>query len=62
MNTTIGPLVSQTAKENLISHIKRSVEKGAKIAYGALDYKVNDQALAEGHFLSPVIIENIDKT
>ena len=62
-STTLGPLSMAKQVENLKSQVKISVDKGAKIVYGDLNYKINDsnQSLHNGYFFNPMILENINK-
>lgn len=61
MNTTIGPLVQQRAIDSLRNQIQKSIDKGAKVSYGHLDYKQSDPNLKEGFYFHPMILENITK-
>jgi succinate-semialdehyde dehydrogenase/glutarate-semialdehyde dehydrogenase len=59
--TTIGPLINQKAKDNLIKQVKQSVDNGAKIIYGGLDYKMTDSNLKDGSYFHPLILDNVTK-
>jgi len=39
--------------------VKESLDKGATIAYGELNYKVEDPNLKDGFFFHPMILENV---
>ena len=60
--TTIGPLAQKRGRDNLREQVKNSVLKGAKVLYGNVDFEINDQALKDGYFFEPMVLENITKT
>ena len=41
--------------------MRESISKGAKVAYGSLDYIPSDEALKDGAFVHPMILEDIPK-
>mmetsp|Transcript_97638 Transcript_97638/g.134323 ORF Transcript_97638/g.134323 Transcript_97638/m.134323 type:complete len:113 (+) Transcript_97638:184-522(+) len=58
-NTTLGPVVTVEAKENLERQVRESVSQGAKLTYGEIGYKHSNNELSDGAFFSPVILEDI---
>ena len=44
-----------------MEQVKETVAKGGKIAYGSLDYKIDNASLREGNFFEPMILEDIPK-
>lgn len=60
-NVTIGPIVNQKQLDKIRSQIKESIDKGAKMIYGDLSYKIKDSQLSKGFYFQPVILENISK-
>jgi len=56
---TIGPLANPTAVKTLMRQVSKSIKKGAKVAYGELNYKIEDEKLKNGHFYHPLVIEEI---
>ncbi|CDW82260.1 succinate-semialdehyde dehdyrogenase [Stylonychia lemnae] len=61
MTTTIGPLSSQRAKEGLTNQIQKSLQNGAKIIYGNLEYEHPNEELKNGNYFHPLVLENITK-
>lgn len=57
--TTIGPLASDKQLETLNDQVQKSIEKGAKIAYGELNYKIQNDELKNGFFFHPMVLEDI---
>lgn len=57
--TTIGPLSMQKSKEDLTKQVKESIEKGATVSYGSLDWKMEDPNLKDGAYFYPMILENV---
>ncbi len=41
--------------------VQKSIENGAKVVYGSLDYKMTDPNLKDGNFFHPMVIENITR-
>lgn len=39
--------------------MQKTLDKGGKIIFGSLDYKVEGQELASGNFFHPLVIEDI---
>jgi len=58
---TLGPLSNKKQKEGLLEQVKQTLDKGAKISYGSLDFQPNDPKLKEGYFVEPMVLENITK-
>lgn len=61
MTTTIGPLISIKAKEGLQKQVKTSIDMGANVLYGTLDYTHPDPNLKNGNFFHPMVLDNITK-
>jgi succinate-semialdehyde dehydrogenase/glutarate-semialdehyde dehydrogenase len=56
--TTVGPLSSQKSKDDLVKQVKESIEKGATVAFGSLEYSPEDENLKNGAYFYPMILEN----
>ena len=58
-NTTLGPLANKKQLETIRKQVSESIEKGAKVLYGDLDFKMQDSGLENGYFFHPMILDNI---
>ena len=57
----LGPLALKRQKELYLDQVKRAMgEGGAKLTYGDLKYKMEDEELMNGNFVSPVLLEGMD--
>ena len=41
-DTTVGPLSMRKSRDDLVRQVKESIEKGATVAFGSLDYQPED--------------------
>src|SRR5699024_8767437 len=55
-STWMGPLVSESQLNTVMSYIEKGKEEGAKLLYGGK--KVEDESL-NGYFIEPTIFENV---
>ncbi len=60
-NTTLGPLSSSKQRQILMKQIADSVQAGAIIAFGDLNYLIQDSKLKNGYYFGQVVLENIPK-
>ena len=58
----LGPLVSKAQKLKLQEQVEQAVHQGgATITYGThTDFKMKDKALENGHYFSPVVLEEMN--
>lgn len=60
-SVTIGPLSMQKQVETLTRQVQHSINKGARVLYGDLNYRIHDAELKNGFYFNPMIMENITK-
>lgn len=60
-DTTLGPLSKEDAVLNLRKQVLKSIELGAKVAYGDESQLTTDLDPSKGFFFTPMILEDIPK-
>jgi aldehyde dehydrogenase (NAD+) len=53
----LGPLISAAACDNVLRHIERAQQEGARLLCGGT--LEDREELAHGHYLSPVVLDNV---
>lgn len=56
--TTMGPLISEKAKERVLNYIEMGIKEGAKLVLDGRGVKVND--FPRGHYLGPTIFDKVE--
>lgn len=61
-DVNLGPLVSRKQKEILQGQVEMALHQGgASISYGThTDFKMKDKELENGHYFSPVVLEDMN--
>lgn len=58
--TTLGPIAIKSNMETVKEKVRIAVERdGARIIYGSLDYKMEDEPFLDGNWMEPIITEGI---
>ncbi|WP_226654198.1 aldehyde dehydrogenase family protein [Pseudalkalibacillus hwajinpoensis] len=55
--TDMGPVVSATQKESILSYIEKGKQEGARLICGG--YEVNVKGCEKGHFIAPTIFADV---
>jgi malonate-semialdehyde dehydrogenase (acetylating)/methylmalonate-semialdehyde dehydrogenase len=59
--TDMGPVISQAAKERIVSYVERGSSEGAKLVRDGREYHTRSKEYQNGFYLGPTIFDQLDQ-